>query len=99
MLWGTVGSRYWVALHWNGRVMLVDSEKLGKIETETIAGTVRSGKVRVSYQSHAVRFYYKSAAPKKTCDQWIGFDSKENQRQLLALARKRVGENVEYMML
>lgn len=99
MLWGTVGSRYWVALHWNGRVMLVDSEKLGKIETETVAGTVRSGKVRVSYQSHAVRFYYKSASPKKACDQWIGFDSKENQRQLVALARKRVGENVEYMML
>lgn len=99
MLWGTVGSRYWVALHWNGRVMLVDSEKLGKIETETISGTVRSGKARVHYQSHAVRFYYKSASPKKSCDQWIGFDSKDNQRQLLALARKRVGENVEYMML
>ena len=99
MLQGVVAGRYWVILQWNGTVTIVDSDKLGKIETETISGTVRSGKVRVSYQSHAVRFYYKSARPKKFCDAAISFDSKDNQRNFIALARKRVGGNVEFMML
>lgn len=99
MLQGIVASRYWAALQWNGMVTVVDADKLGKIETETISGTVRSGKVRVSYQSHVVRFYYKSATPKKSCDAAISFDSKENQRNFIALARKRVGENVEFIML
>ena len=96
---GVVGGRYWVTMQWNGMVTIVDADKLGKIETETISGSVRSGKVRVGYQFHAVRFYYKSAAPKKSCDAAISFDSKENQRNFIALARKRVGENVEFIML
>lgn len=99
MVQGVVGNHYWVAMLWNGIVTIVDSEKLGKIETETISGTVRSGKVRVSYQSYAVRFYYKSAKPKKFCDAALSFDSKDNQRNFIALARKRVDGNVEFMML
>lgn len=96
---GVLGSRYWVALLWNGAVTLIDAEKLGKIETETISGTVRSGKVRVHYESYAVRFYYKSAKPKKLCDESLSFDCRDNQRHFITLAKKRTGGNVEYMML
>ena len=72
---------------------------MGKIETETISGTVRSGKVRVSYISYAVRFYYKSGTPKKSCDVSVSYNTKEMQRSFIDLIRKRVGENVDFMML
>ena len=34
MLQGVVAGRYWVTLQWNGTVTIVDSDKLGKIETD-----------------------------------------------------------------
>ena len=99
MFQAVVGTRYWVVLHWNGMVTVVDGDKVGKIETETISGTVRSGKVRVSYISYAVRFYYKSGTPKKYCDVSVSYNTKEMQRSFIDLIRKRVGENVDFMML
>ena len=99
MFQAVVGTRYWVVLHWNGMVTVVDGDKVGKIETETISGTVRSGKVRVSYISYAVRFYYKSGTPKKSCDVSVSYNTKEMQRSFIDLIRKRVGENVDFMML
>ena len=99
MFQAVVGTRYWVVLHWNGMVTVVDGDKEGKIGTEPISGTVRRGKVRVSYISYAVRFYYKSGTPKKSCDVSVSYNTKEMQRSFIDLIRKRVGENVDFMML
>lgn len=92
---GVVGSRYWVSLLWNGRTTVIESEKLDRIETATISGTVRSGKVRVSYLSYAARFYYRSATPKKTCDKAFGFESEDAIGFFMVLVRKRVGDSVK----
>ena len=92
---GVVGSRYWVSLLWNGRTTVIDSEKLDRIETATISGTVRSGKVRVSYLSYAARFYYRNATPKKTCDKALSFESEDTIGLFMVLVRKRVGDSVK----
>lgn len=92
---GVVGSRYWVSLLWNGRTTVIDSEKLDRIETATISGTVRSGKVRVSYLSYAARFYYRNATPKKTCDKALSFESEDTIGLFMVLVRKRVGDTVK----
>lgn len=94
MLQGTVGSRYWVSFSWNGMVTVVDSQRLGEIETVTISGQVRSGKVRISYRSYGVRFYYGSASPKKTCDASMGFQLQDTQGYFMVLVRKRVGDSI-----
>ena len=94
MLQGTVGSRYWVSFSWNGMVTVVDSRRLGEIETVTISGQVRSGKVRISYRSYGVRFYYGSAEPKKNCDASMGFQLQDTLGYFMVLVRKRVGDSI-----
>lgn len=96
MIWGTLGSRYWTVLHATGRVILIDSQKLQKIETETISGQVRSGKVRVSYTSYAVHLFYKSGTPKERPDETFTFNVQDNIGDFMLLARKRVGDCVEF---
>ncbi|WP_276947825.1 DUF6709 family protein [Acetatifactor muris] len=95
MLQGVVGSRYWVALSWNGQATVIDSERLDKIETATISGQVRSGKVRVSYVSYVARFYYRNATPKKTFDKALSFNWEDSLGLFMVLVRKRVGDNVK----
>ncbi len=92
---GVVGSRYWVSMGWNGLVTIVDSQRLDRIETATISGQIRSGKVRIRYVSYVVRFFEKSAAPKKNCDKVISFQSKDAEGLFMVLVRKRVGDRIE----
>lgn len=96
MLWGTLGSRYWTALHGTGRVVIIDSQKLRKLETETISGQVRSGKVRINYTNYAVQFYYKSDTLKEQPDETLTFNVQDNIGDFMLLARKRVGDCVEF---
>lgn len=95
MVQGVVGSRYWVALSWNGQATVIDSERLERIETETISGQVRSGKVRVTYVSYAARFYYHNVTPKKTCDKTLSFNWEDSIGFFMVLVRKRVGDSVK----
>lgn len=96
MLWGTLGSRYWTVLHATGRVILIDSQKLRKIETEAISGQVRSGKVRINYTSYAAHFFYKSGTQKEQPDETVTFNVQDNIGDFMLLARKRVGDCVEF---
>lgn len=95
MLYGKVCQRYWAAFTGAGGAVIVDSEKLTKIETETISGQVRSGKVRISYLSYAVRFFYQSEGKKKGCDKEISFNTEDVAGKFMVLAKKRVGDSVE----
>lgn len=95
MLYGKVGERYWATFTGLGGAVIVDSSRLARIETETVSGQVRSGKVRVSYVSYAVRFFYQSEGKKKGCDKEISFNTEDVAGKLVLLAKKRVGDSVE----
>lgn len=99
MLCGTLGERYWTAFSGVGAAVIVDNSRLEKIETETISGQVRSGKVRVSYVSYAVRFFYRSDSAKRGCDKAISFNAQDNAGRFMLLARKRAGDGVEIKAL
>lgn len=95
MLYGKVGERYWAAFTGAGGAVIVDSGRLAKIETETVSGQVRSGKVRISYLSYAVRFFYQSEGKKKGCDKEISFNTEDVAGKFVLLARKRAGDGLE----
>lgn len=95
MVYGILGSHYWVVFTGNGGAVAIDSERLSKVETETISGTVRSGKVRVSYLSYAIRFYYRDMEPKKACAGAVSCQIQDTQGRFMLLVRKRVGDTVE----
>lgn len=97
MLQGVVGSRYWICLKWNGLVTIVDAERVGKIETATISGQVRSGRVRVNYVSYVVRIFYRNAAPQKNCDEVFSFEKSDTMSRFMALVRKRDSGNIQIM--
>ncbi|MCM1190334.1 MAG: hypothetical protein NC541_13690 [bacterium] len=99
LLCGTVGGRYWAAFSGAGAAVIVDSSRLAKIETETVSGQVRSGKVRVSYVSYAVRFFYRNSSVKKGCDKALSFNTQDNAGHFMLLAKKRVGDGVEITAL
>lgn len=99
MLYGRAGERYWAAFSGTGAAVIVDSARLAKIETETISGQVRSGKVRVSYLSYEVRFFYRSDAARRGCDKIFSFDTQDAAGHFMLLARKRTGDGVEITAL
>lgn len=92
---GIVGSSYIVVFSWNGAVTAVDARRLARIETETVEGQIRSGKVRIHYVSYELRFYYRNISPKKSCDKALSFQAQGTQGRFVALVRKRFGDSIE----
>ncbi|MCM1025293.1 MAG: hypothetical protein NC432_02595 [Roseburia sp.] len=95
MRYGKVGERYWATFSDLGGAVIVDSSRLTKIETETVSGQVRSGKVRVSYVSYVVRFFYPNEGKKRGCDKEISFNTEDVAGKFMVLAKRRVGDRVE----
>lgn len=97
MVRGIVGSRFWTALSGDGSVTVVDAGRLKRVASVTLSGSVRSGKVRVSYLSYGVRFYYQSQGEKKreVPDRYLMFHSQDAAGFFMLLVRKRVGDSIE----
>lgn len=95
MLYGVVGSRYWAAFSGLGAVTVVDSEKLQRIETEEISGSVNVNGVRTRYHSWAANFFYQSDEPKKKCDKAISFETSNGIGQFMTLVRRRTNNSIE----
>lgn len=95
MVYGTVGSRWWVRFTEFGLVTIVDSARLAKIETEKTSGSVRINKVRTYYHSYDIKFFYQSAEVKKRFDVAFTFNLEETAGLFMTLVRRRVGERVE----
>lgn len=95
MVYGILGSRYWVVFTGIGGATAIDSERLARVGTATISGTVRSGKVRVSYLSYAIRFYYRNMEPKKACVGAVSCQTQDTQGHFMLLVRKRTGDSIE----
>ncbi|MDE5679455.1 MAG: hypothetical protein K2I01_03370 [Lachnospiraceae bacterium] len=95
MIYGTVGSRYWVRFTEFGLVTIVDSARLAKIETEKTSGSIRVNKVRTYYHSYDIRFFYQSAEVKKRFDVAFTFNLEETAGLFMTLVRRRVGEKIE----
>lgn len=95
MVYGTVGSRYWVRFTEFGLVTIVDSARLAKIETEKTSGSIRINKVRTYYHSYDIKFFYQSAEVKKRFDVAFTFNLEETAGLFMTLVRRRVGERVE----
>lgn len=95
MVYGTVGSRYWVRFTEFGLVTIVDSARLAKIETEKTSGSIRINKVRTYYHSYDIKFFYQSAEVKKRFDVAFTFNLEETAGLFMTLVRRRVGEKVE----
>lgn len=94
MLYGIVGSRYWVAFSGNGGVTIVTPYYLRKIATAVVSGSVRVNKVRTYYQGYGARFYYQNGNP-KGCDSAFSFESEDGLGLFMVLVRKRVGDSIE----
>lgn len=95
MLYGVVGERYWSAFSGLGIVTVVDSEKLQRIETEEISGTVNVNGVRTRYRSFAANFFYQSDEPKKKSDKAISFETSNGIGQFMTLVRRRTNNSIE----
>lgn len=94
MLWGKVSEQYWSILSSIGQVIILDASKLDEVETETISGTVKSGAVRIHYESYAVNFYYQNDRPKRKPYKTVIFKVKDNSVSFIELARKRAGNRI-----
>lgn len=98
MIYGRLGDHCWSAFYSHGMVTLVDVESLARVEPEDTVGSVRSGKVRVGYESHNAKFYYKNTPAWENGDKVFGFETKEARDTFLALAEKKGAEGVKVRM-
>lgn len=90
-----VGEHFWAAFQGNGTADLVDSRRVEKIETETVAGEIRSGRYRSSYKYYAFRFFLRESKRKKGWDQQISLDGEDAAGKFAALIKRRVGDSIE----
>ena len=95
MIHGTLGSRYWAVFFGTGAVTVVDSDRIGEVESEHITGQMRSGKARIRYDYYAVRFFDRNCADKKTCVKEISFETEDGKGDFMILARRRKGEEIK----
>lgn len=95
MLYGRLGARYWSSFMGHGVPAIVDVEKLERVEPETISGSVRSGKVRVSYESYVAKFYYQGTALWDNADKAFSFQTVGGRDAFLALAVKKGVDGVK----
>jgi len=91
----TVGQRFWLALHSSGAVTIVDGNQVQRVETETVSGQIRSGKVRVSFVNYQARIYLKNSKRKKGCDASFVFQCEETTGFLVSQIRKHMGDAIE----
>lgn len=95
ILCGRLGDRYWSAFFGTGLPVIVEVEKLERVEPETDSGSVRSGKVRVSYESHSAKFYYKGTPLWENGDKAFTFQTRSGRDAFIALAIKKGVEGVQ----
>lgn len=95
ILYGRLGNRYWSAFFGTGVPVVVEVEKLERVEPETDTGSVRSGKVRVSYESHSAKFYYKGTPLWENGDKAFTFQTRSGRDAFIALAIKKGVEGVQ----
>lgn len=95
MLYGRLGEKYWTAFMGTGAFTVVDVSKLERVEPETISGSVRSGKVRVAYESYVARFYYQGTALWDNADKVFSFQTVNGRDAFLALAVKKNVDGVK----
>ena len=95
MLYGRLGDRYWSSFWGHGVPTIVDVSKLERVEPETISGSVRSGKVRVSYESYVANFYYQGTALYDNADKAFTFQTLSGRAGFLALAVKKGVDGVK----
>ena len=65
------------------------------MEPETISGSYRSGKVRVSYESYVAKFYYQGTPLWENGDKAFSFETTGGRDAFLALAVKRGVDGVK----
>ena len=95
MLYGRLGEKYWSAFFGHGVPTIVDVSRLDRVEPETISGSVRSGKVRVSYESYVARFYYQGTALWDNADKVFSFQTVSGRDAFLALAVRKGVDGVK----
>ena len=94
MIYGRLGDHCGSAFYGNGTVTLVDVKSLARVEPETVTGSVRSGRVRVGYESHSAKFYYEGTPAWESGDKAFGFETRSGRDAFLALAAKKGAEGV-----
>lgn len=95
MIYGRLGDHCWSAFYGNGTVTLVDVKSLARVEPETVTGSVRSGRVRVGYESHSAKFYYEGTPAWESGDKAFGFETRSGRDAFLTLAAKKGAEGVK----
>lgn len=94
MIRGTLGSRYWVIFLGGGMTTVVDSDRVGALETEHVTEYVRSGKVRLRQEYYIVRFIDRDSAAKKNCNRELSFHTEDGRGDFMILARRRKGDEI-----
>lgn len=95
MLYGRLGSRYWSVFFGSGIMRVVDVERLARVEPETVSGSVRSGKVRVAYESYNAKFYYEGTPAWEDGDKAFSFQTLKGRDSFMVLAGKKGAEGVK----
>ena len=79
----------------HGAFTVVDVSKLERVEPETVSGSVRSGKVRVAYESYVANFYYQGTALYDNADKTFSFQTVSGRNAFITLAVKKGVEGVK----
>ncbi len=95
ILYGILGSRYWVVFSGKGNLTVMDAERMEKLETETISGQIRVNNVRTNYLYYNVRAFYQGSRAKKSGDVSVNFNEEDTAGRFMMLARKRLGERAD----
>lgn len=93
--YGILGERFWIVFSGKGILTVMDSHRIEKMETETVSGQIRVGKVRTYYHYYSIRAFYRDSPRKKDCDVFVNFNAENTAEQFMALARRRLGERAE----
>lgn len=93
-----LGERYWIVLGGTGRVAIIDSNRIGRMYSDTISGQVRTGKVRYNYTSYMIYIHYQGDEEKKHPSMQFSWNSESASGHFLTLARKRLGNRAQTIM-
>ncbi len=93
--YGILGERFWAVFSGRGILTVMDSRRLERMETVTVSGQIRVGKVRTHYHYYSIRAFYRDSPRKKDCDVLVNFNAENTAEEFMALARRRLGERAE----
>ncbi len=90
--YGLAGENYWLIFSESGRLAVVDSRRIEKIQSEEVSGQVWSGKVRMNYVHYDIQVAYRNFPGEKRNNVCFSFNAESAAGHFMSLIRQRLGE-------